>query len=88
MNNLDNYDSVHISTVKRKSSAIISSQQKYREAFSVGQKIASCISELGMREYTSVIDQLKSVLEFLEQGRLFSIVETNDGTIHVASMHI
>ena len=37
-----------------RSSPITSSHQKYREASAIGQKIASCSSELGMREYSHV----------------------------------
>ena len=77
MDNLADNSDIHITTSRMKSIAIISGQQKYREAFSIGQKIASCISELGMREYTSVIKQLKSVLEVLQRGKLFSVAEMN-----------
>ncbi len=76
----DNNDSVYVRTSKKKSSVITSSQQKYREAFSMGQKIASCISELGMREYTSVINELESMLGILQQGKLFSVVRMDNGT--------
>ncbi len=65
-------------TGKKASSAILSSHQKYREAFSVGQKIASCISELGMREYIPAMKELKTIQELLEKGKRFTIVEMMD----------
>lgn len=58
--------------------AITSSHQKYREAFAIGQKIASCVSELGMRDYTHIIRQLKNVKKLLEEGKMFSVVGVDE----------
>ena len=74
-----------------RTSPITSSHQKYREAFAIGQKIASCISELGMREYTHVIRELKKVQRLLEEGEKFSVVRMDeDGqyTMHVTKEQI
>lgn len=78
LDKVDKFGSIHINSTDKKSSAITSSQQKYREAFSIGQKIASCISELGMREYISVIKELKTMNNCLQQGKMFSVVEMTD----------
>lgn len=86
----DTFASVHINQTEKKSSAMLSSQQKYREAFSISQKIASCISELGMREYISVIKELGTMVGFLRQGKMFSIhgLTDRDGKIHIATIII
>ena len=77
----DTHADVHVNHTSKKSSAILSSHQKYREAFAIGQTIASCISELGMREYAAVIQELVKVKEMLQQGKLFSVqgMSTTDG---------
>lgn len=78
LDKINKFSSVHVNTTGKKSSAIMSSQQKYREAFSIGQKIASSISELGMREYTSIIKELKTMNTLLQQGKMFSVLEMTD----------
>ena len=64
-----------INIKETRTAPITTSHQKYREAFAIGQKVASCVSELGMREYCQVITELKKIQKLLQEGEMFSVVE-------------